>query len=65
MRVFSVLVFFLQRPSVFTSLSFELVKVMCSESKLSDCHYICLLDAPYSSTDLGVPSVGCPKMDGD
>lgn len=56
--------FLLRRPSVFTLLSFELVKVMCSESKRSYCHYICLLGAPYSNTDLGVPLVGCSETDG-
>lgn len=65
MRIFSFLVFLLWRWSVFTPLSFELVKVMCTESKGNDCHCICLLVAPYSNTDLGVPLVGCPKTDGD
>lgn len=64
MRVFSVLIFLLRRPSVFIPLSFELVKIMCTESKRSYCYYICLLVAPYRSTDLGVPLVGCPKRDG-
>lgn len=62
---FSVLVFLLQRPWVFTSLYFEPVKVMCTESKRHDWHYICLMVSPYSSTNLGVPMVGCPKTDGD
>lgn len=28
------------------------------------CHYICLVGAAYGNTDLGVPSVGCPKSGG-